>query len=83
MSCGPGVSAAIASCTASLTSAGFIPTSSGFLCCQSKRSGKYGARRLRLRAAARWNVGETIAILRQRRSDDERRRERAEVRVAA
>src|SRR5438270_5556758 len=43
MSCGPGVSAAIASCTASLTSAAFMPASSGFLCCQSKRSGKYAA----------------------------------------
>src|SRR5579864_7301641 len=41
MSCGPGVSAAMASCTASLTAALFMPTSSGFLCCQSKRSGKY------------------------------------------
>src|SRR5216117_3679417 len=45
ISCGPGVSAAIAACTASLTSAGFIATSSGRLCCQSNRSGKYGGRR--------------------------------------
>src|SRR5262245_3522799 len=43
MSCVPGVSAAIASCTASFTSAPFMPTSSAFFCCQSKRSGKYAA----------------------------------------
>ena len=42
MSLGPCVSVAIAICTASLTSAGFIPTSSGFLCCQSRRSGIVG-----------------------------------------
>src|SRR6266481_3545642 len=41
MSCVPGVSALMASCTASLTSAPFMPTSSVFLCCQSNRSGKY------------------------------------------
>src|SRR5258708_23326181 len=41
MSCVPGVSAAMGSCTASLTIAPFMPTSSAFLCCQSKRSGKY------------------------------------------
>src|SRR6185295_5991311 len=43
MSCVPGVSAAIASCTASAIAPVLIPTSSGFLCCQSKRSGKYAA----------------------------------------
>src|SRR5262252_7903090 len=43
MSCVPGVSAAIASCTASASAPVLMPTSSGFLCCQSKRSGKYAA----------------------------------------
>ena len=37
----PGVSAATAAWTASDTSAADIPTSSGRLCCQSRRSGKY------------------------------------------
>src|SRR5690349_13362745 len=41
MSCVPGVSAAIASCTASASAPVVMPTSSGFLCCQSKRYGKY------------------------------------------
>src|SRR4030095_15534380 len=43
MSCGPGVSAAIAACTACATIVASIPTSSGFLCSQSKCSGKYVA----------------------------------------
>ena len=63
MSCVPGVSAAIASCTASLTSAGFIPTSSAFLCCQSKRSGNRrggGARRHRAAAPLCRKAGEAI-----------------------
>src|SRR6516165_458984 len=37
----PGFSLAMACLTASSTSAASMPTSSGFLCCQSNRSGKY------------------------------------------
>ncbi len=77
MSCGPGVSAAIASCTASLTSAGFIPTSSGRLVLPVEALGEVR----RLAPTPRWVCAvapdgrerrRDDAILRQRRNDDER-----------
>src|SRR5262245_37662699 len=57
---------AIAICTASFTSALFIPTSSGFLCCQSKRSGKY--------TAVCASIGTAVAMTRSANTKRERRR---------
>jgi hypothetical protein len=61
MSFGPGVSLAIATCTASFTNAELIPTSSGFLCCQSSRSGKYVGCACAM-AAGRGKVGDRRGV---------------------
>ena len=67
MSFGPGVSAATAACTACPTSEASMPTSSGFLCCQSKRSGKYdAARRLRGGAGTRGRRRALTGLRRER-----------------